>query len=96
MRTAQTPIMRRSCTTISRRPSTYREKREARSGVAKTDTGRLTGRIESASYDLGNGHTAFWHKRPDPGSLPDLCAKAELEKQFTPGQLEWVLGRGAT
>ena len=72
----------------------FREKREVRSGVAKTDTGRLTGRIESASYDLGNGHTAFWHKRPDPEAFPIYAQKAELEKQFTPGQLEWILGRG--
>jgi len=72
----------------------YREKREGRSGVAKTDTGRLTGRIESASYDLGNGHTAFWHKRPDPGAFPIYAQKAALEQQFTPGQLEWILGRG--
>ena len=58
----------------------FREKREARSGVAKTDTGRLTGRIESASYDLGNGHTAFWHKRPDPEAFPIYAQKDELEK----------------
>ena len=73
---------------------TYREKRELRSGVAKTDTGRLTGRIESASYDLGNGHTAFWHKRRDPEAFPIYAQKAELEKTFTPGQIEWILGRG--
>jgi benzoate/toluate 1,2-dioxygenase alpha subunit len=72
----------------------YREQREARSGVARTDTGRLTGRIESASYDLGNGHTAFWHKRRDPEAFPIYAHKTDLEKRFTPGQLEWVIGRG--
>jgi benzoate/toluate 1,2-dioxygenase alpha subunit len=72
----------------------FREQRAVRTGVARTDTGRLTGRIESASYDLGNGHTAFWHKRRDPEAFPIYAQKAELEKQFTPGQLEWILGRG--
>jgi benzoate/toluate 1,2-dioxygenase alpha subunit len=72
----------------------YREQRERRAGVARTDTGRLTGRIESASYDLGNGHTAFWHKRRDPEAFPIYAQKAQLEKRFTQGQLEWILGRG--
>jgi benzoate/toluate 1,2-dioxygenase alpha subunit len=72
----------------------FREKREERSGVAKTDTGRLTARIESASYDLGNGHTAFWHKRRDPEAFPIHAHKDELAKRFTPAQLEWIVGRG--
>ena len=73
---------------------TYREKRQTRSGVTKTDTGRLTGRIESASYDLGNGHTAFWHKRRDPEAFPIYAQREELARRFTPGQLEWIIGRG--
>jgi benzoate/toluate 1,2-dioxygenase alpha subunit len=73
---------------------TYREKRAVRTGVARTDTGRLTKRIESASYDLGNGHTAFWHKRPDPEAFPIYAQKEALERRFTPGQMEWIVGRG--
>jgi benzoate/toluate 1,2-dioxygenase alpha subunit len=73
---------------------TYREKRESRSGVTKTDTGRLMGRIESASYDLGNGHTAFWHKRRDPEAFPIYAQREELAKRYTPEQMEWILGRG--
>jgi benzoate/toluate 1,2-dioxygenase subunit alpha len=72
----------------------HREKREMRAGVARTDTGRLTGRVESASYDLGNGHTAFWHKRPNPEAFPIYAQRDELAKRFTPGQLDWVIGRG--
>lgn len=72
----------------------YREKRETRSGVTKTDTGRLTGRNESASYDLGNGHTAFWHRRRDPEAFPIYAQRDELSKRFTPGQMEWIVGRG--
>jgi len=73
---------------------TYREKRQERTGVARTDTGRLTGRIESASYDLGNGHTAFWHKRRDPEAFPIYAQREELSQRFTPGQMEWIVGRG--
>jgi benzoate/toluate 1,2-dioxygenase subunit alpha len=72
----------------------FREQRAVRTGVARTDTGRLLGRIESASYDLGNGHTAFWHKRRDPEAFPIYAQKDVLEKRFTPGQIEWIVGRG--
>jgi benzoate/toluate 1,2-dioxygenase alpha subunit len=73
---------------------TYREQQEARAGVTRTDTGRLTARIESASYDLGNGHTAFWHERRDPAAFPIYAQREELARRFTPGQLEWIIGRG--
>ena len=66
---------------------TYREKRENRAGPTRTDTGRLTGRIESAS-NLGNGHTAFWHKRRDPEAFPIYAQHDELSKRFTPSQME--------
>ncbi len=73
----------------------YREKRDARTGVARTDTGRLTaGRLKLASYDLGNGHTAFWHKRPNPEAFPIHAQREELARRFTPGQMEWIVGRG--
>jgi benzoate/toluate 1,2-dioxygenase alpha subunit len=62
----------------------YREKRESRSGVTKTDTGRLTARIESASYDLGNGHTAFWHKRPNPEAFPVYAQKLSWKSSSRP------------
>jgi benzoate/toluate 1,2-dioxygenase subunit alpha len=72
----------------------YRERRSGASGLAKTDTGRLTARISSASYALGNGHTAFWHERPSPESFPIYAQRDELAKRFTPAQLEWIIGRG--
>jgi benzoate/toluate 1,2-dioxygenase alpha subunit len=46
------------------------------------------------SYDLGNGHTAFWHKRHDPEAFPIYAERDELSKRFTPGQMEWIVGRG--
>jgi benzoate/toluate 1,2-dioxygenase alpha subunit len=62
--------------------------------VHKTERGRLTAQIESASYDLGNGHTAFWNERTTPEAYPIYAHKDELAKRFTPGQLDWIIGRG--
>ncbi|HVA12377.1 MAG TPA: aromatic ring-hydroxylating dioxygenase subunit alpha [Stellaceae bacterium] len=72
----------------------YREKRSGAEGLRKTDTGRLTARIASASYDLGNGHTAFWHERPSPEAFPISAQKDALARRFTPGQLAWIVERG--
>ena len=72
----------------------FRERRSGASGLNKTDTGRLTARIKSASYDLGNGHTGFWHERPAPETFPIHDQKDLLARRFTPGQLDWILGRG--
>ena len=72
----------------------YREKHSGVSGLAKTDTGRLTARIASASYDLGNGHTAFWQQRPSPESFPISTQRAALARRFTPAQLAWIIDRG--
>ena len=72
----------------------FRESREATEGVRRTERGRLTGRIESASYDIGNGHTLFWSQRLDPSVFPIHAQKDDLAKRFTPEQLEWIVGRG--
>ena len=72
----------------------YREKRSGASGLARTDTGRLTARIASASYDLGNGHTAFWQERPSPESFPIAAQREELGRRFSPARLAWIIGRG--
>ncbi len=72
----------------------FREKRAAVSGFNRTDTGRLTARIASASYDLGNGHTAFWHERPAPETFPIYMQKDALAQRFAPEKLAWILGRG--
>jgi len=72
----------------------HRESRGTFEGVNKTERGRLTARIQSASYDLGNGHTAFWNERLTPEAYPIYAHRDELAKRFTPGQLDWILGRG--
>ncbi len=72
----------------------YRERRSGATGLNKTDTGRLTARITSANYDLGNGHTGFWHERPSPQSFPIHAQKDALAQRFDAARLDWILGRG--
>jgi benzoate/toluate 1,2-dioxygenase subunit alpha len=72
----------------------FRERRSSTTGLDKTDTGRLTARIKSASYDLGNGHTAFWHERPSPETFPIYAERDALAERYAPSQLAWILGRG--
>lgn len=72
----------------------YRESRGSFEGVNRTERGRLTAKIDSASYDLGNGHTAFWNERLTPEAYPIYAYKDELAKRFSKGQLDWILGRG--
>lgn len=72
----------------------WRESRSDLEGVARTERGRLTARIQSASYELGKGHTSFWHERVDPTVYPIYEQKDELGQRLTPGQMKWVIGRG--
>lgn len=71
-----------------------REARDGLQGMAKTERGRLTARIESGSYEVGNGHTIFWHERIDPYVYPIYEHREELSKRFSPAQMEWIIGRG--
>lgn len=72
----------------------HRESRGGVEGVAKTERGRLTARIESGSYEVGNGHTVFWHERIDPSVYPIWEKRDELAKRFSPEQMDWIVGRG--
>jgi benzoate/toluate 1,2-dioxygenase alpha subunit len=72
----------------------YRESRGGYEGVRRTERGRLTARIDSASYDLGNGHTAFWNERTTPEAYPIYAHRDELARRFSQGQLDWIIGRG--
>lgn len=72
----------------------HREARGGVEGVNRTERGRLTQRIESASYHLGNGHTAFWSQRVDPSVFPIHAQRDDLAKRFSPAEMEWIIGRG--
>lgn len=73
----------------------FREARGGYDGLRKTEeSGRTTGLVQSASYDLGDGHTSFWTKRSAPETYPIYAQRHELAKRFSPAQLEWIIGRG--
>ncbi len=70
-----------------------RDRREGRAGLARTETGRLRGRVESGSYQLGNGHTAFWAAKETPEAFPVWTLKDEISRELSPGKAKWVLER---
>ena len=72
----------------------HREAKGGVEGVAKTERGRLTARIQSGSYEVGNGHTVFWHERIDPSVYPIYEKREELAQRFSPEQMDWIVGRG--
>lgn len=71
-----------------------REERDGLSGVNKTERGRLTARIESGSYEAGNGHTLFWHERIDPSVYPIYEQRKELAQRYSEEEMQWIIGRG--
>jgi benzoate/toluate 1,2-dioxygenase alpha subunit len=70
-----------------------RDRKLGNAGLRRTETGRLTGRVESGSYAMGNGHTAFWAAKETPEAFPIYALKDELEKELSPGRARWVLER---
>ncbi len=70
-----------------------RDRREGRDGLARTETGRLRGRVESGSYEMPNGHTAFWAAKETPEAFPVWALKDEIARELSPGRAKWVLER---
>lgn len=71
-----------------------REARSAHTGTAKTEAGRITGQVESGSYDLGNGHISIWAQRTSPEAAPLYEAKDRLLAEFPPPRVKWMIERG--
>ena len=63
-------------------------------GIRRTEAGRMGARVPSAGYDLGNGHMAIWAQHTTPEVRPVWEAKARLEKELPPAQVDWILNRG--
>ena len=71
--------------------------REARgdvSGMTRTEGGRITGKVPSGAYDLGNGHTAIWAQHTTPEIRPVFETRARLEKALPPEHVRWIIERG--
>ncbi|MCH7890409.1 MAG: hypothetical protein IH921_02785, partial [Gemmatimonadetes bacterium] len=71
-----------------------REARGGYEGMAMTEGGRITGKVPSGAYDLGNGHMAIWAQHTTPEVRPVYETKERLEKELSPEQVRWILERG--
>jgi benzoate/toluate 1,2-dioxygenase alpha subunit len=71
-----------------------REEREGSVGLARTEGGRITGKVPSGAYDLGNGHMSIWAQHTTPERRPIWQKKDWLEATYSPAKVEWILERG--
>lgn len=71
-----------------------RDARESSDGMARTEGGRITGKVATGGYDLGQGHMAIWATHTTPEVRPIWSLKERLEKEFSPARVKWILERG--
>ena len=71
-----------------------REQRDGTTGMAQTEGGRLTAKVPSGAYDLGNGHMSIWAQHTTPERRPIWQKKAWLEQTYSAAKVEWILERG--
>ena len=71
-----------------------RDERDGLTGMARTEGGRITGKVPSGAYDLGNGHMAIWAEHTTPERRPVYKKKDWLEANFSSGKVDWILNRG--
>jgi benzoate/toluate 1,2-dioxygenase alpha subunit len=76
-------------TTVANREATGEVK-----GLRETEAGRMTGNVDSACYDFGNGHLGIWAGRTKPEAHPLWRQKERLDRDLTPAQVDWMLNRG--
>lgn len=71
-----------------------RESRGGYEGTKKTESGRITGNVNSGSYDLGNGHMAIWAQHTTPEVRPIWERREDLARRLKPEQVSWILNKG--
>ena len=71
-----------------------REARDATPGMGRTESGRIRGKVPSGTYDLGNGHMGLWALHTTPHVRPIYEARAWLEENLKPVEVDWILNRG--
>ena len=71
-----------------------RDARDATAGMRRTEFGRIKGKVPSGTYDLGNGHMGLWALHTTPHVRPIYEARAWLEKNLKPAEVDWILNRG--
>jgi benzoate/toluate 1,2-dioxygenase alpha subunit len=62
--------------------------------LRETEAARITGKVENAAYDVGNGHMLIWAARGNPEVAPLAEALPRLELEFSPAEVDWMLRRG--
>jgi len=71
-----------------------REAKLGLTGMARTESGRLTGNVASGGYDFGNGHMAIWAQHTDPTKRPIWQQKERLASTFPAAKVDWMINRG--
>ncbi|MCY4487721.1 MAG: Rieske 2Fe-2S domain-containing protein [Deltaproteobacteria bacterium] len=71
-----------------------RDARDATGGMRRTESGRIKGKVPSGTYDLGNGHMGLWALHTTPHVRPIYEARAWLEENLKPAEVDWILNRG--
>lgn len=65
------------------------------SGMKLTENARFDpGAVETACYDLGNGHNIIWSDRGAPEAAPLYEAKDKLLPEVGQKKWDWMVGRG--
>jgi benzoate/toluate 1,2-dioxygenase alpha subunit len=63
-------------------------------GMKKTEGGRITNKVPSGAYDLGNGHMSIWALHTTPEVRPIYQSKERLERDLPAEAVRWILERG--
>jgi benzoate/toluate 1,2-dioxygenase alpha subunit len=71
-----------------------RDAQRGNQGMARTEGGRITGKVPTGGYDLGNGHMMIWATHTTPEVRPIWQQKERFEKEFSPAKVKWILERG--
>jgi len=71
----------------------HRDEISGNTGLKKTETGRLAGRVAAGMYAPGNGHTAFWADKETPEVYPVWAMKEQIQKSLPAGKAKWALER---
>jgi len=71
----------------------HRDENSDNTGLKKTETGRLAGRVAAGMYAPGNGHTAFWADKETPEVYPVWVMRDDIRRDLPPGRAKWALER---
>jgi benzoate/toluate 1,2-dioxygenase alpha subunit len=67
------------------------------SGMKLTENARFDpGAVETACYDLGNGHNIIWSDRGAPEAAPLYEAKDKVLPEVGQEKWDWMVGAGGT